>query len=102
MSCGEYRSLVSLHAYAKRRLRRYSHPKDDPILSITGTTPSDQKTAEARANEAQCLHSFVLMKRAAKRVRPARTNIATTPRSVFSQERKKARRPEILFEPSRA
>jgi hypothetical protein len=52
MGCGEYRSLLLLDAYAKRRLWRYANPKADPFLSITGTAPSDSKLAEAKANEA--------------------------------------------------
>jgi hypothetical protein len=52
MGCGEYRSLLLLHAYAIRRLWRYGHPRADPVLSITGAIPSEEKMSEAKANEA--------------------------------------------------
>jgi len=51
MGCAEYRSLKMQHEYARRRVWRYSHPNIDPVLSISGVTPSEHKLADARAEE---------------------------------------------------
>jgi hypothetical protein len=51
--CDGYRELSLQHRYAKRRLWRYSNPALDPILSMTGTSPSPEKVANARAEEAE-------------------------------------------------
>lgn len=51
MGCDEYRELVLLYEYAKRRVWRYTHPELDPFMSALGVVPTTERVENARADE---------------------------------------------------